>query len=476
MMVSLTNNQRHDAYWKQRMDDILRYVDEVDIELFAELTELYGEFSRRVQKEVFAFYSKYAQENELTLQEAKKKLRGMDLSDYQANARRYLEDTRDNPELWRRLNEQYQSSQGLRLDALELELDYRIGQLNEQVTRRFDQYVRQVAGYAYQKIVNDISRVPINQPALEQVIMRPWNGYNYSEAVWGNTHHLAEHLKKVFKNGFIRGLSAREIASDVRKQFDVAKHRAETLVRTEGTHIVNSATTQRYREFGLKYYQLHIHLDNRTSAICKRLAKADKTYALDEAEPGVTAPPFHYNCRTTMIPSEEELNEEHWVEDEHIKGAHGAKYYERDATMDKWANKEDVSREKHAYSQYNAIKNRNAEHEIEKIYNNLRGSQEYDTVEKQEIRRAFNHVFHKKHQLENGYGLFDPDYDMAQSWTRLIDGKSVYSHDITLLYHEAYESKLMQEKNMNYEDAHLETQKYFNYTRDVKEFNERRGK
>lgn len=316
MMVSLTNNQRHDAYWKQRMDDILRYVDEVDIELFAELTELYGEFSRRVQKEVFAFYSKYAQENELTLQEAKKKLRGMDLSDYQANARRYLEDTRDNPELWRRLNEQYQSSRGLRLDALELELDYRIGQLNEQVTRRFDQYVRQVAGYAYQKIVNDISRVPINQPALEQVIMRPWNGYNYSEAVWGNTHHLAEHLKKVFKNGFIRGLSAREIASDVRKQFDVAKHRAETLVRTEGTHIVNSATTQRYREFGLKYYQLHIHLDNRTSAICKRLAKVDKTYALDEAEPGVTAPPFHYNCRTTMIPSEEELNEEHWVEDD----------------------------------------------------------------------------------------------------------------------------------------------------------------
>ena len=37
-------------------------------------------------------------------------------------------------------------------------------------------------------------------------------------------------------------------------------------------------------------------------------AKEDKLYRIDEFETGVTAPPFHYNCRSAVIPDEDELN------------------------------------------------------------------------------------------------------------------------------------------------------------------------
>ena len=94
----------------------------------------------------------------------------------------------------------------------------------------------------------------------------------------------------------------------------------------------------------------------------------------------------------------------------------------------------------------------------------------YDIIHKNEIRRAFNHVFHDKYQLENDNGVFDPEYDVAQSWTRLTDGKEIYPHDVVLIQHEAYEAILMDEKNMSYEEAHIETEKYFNYNNSVKQF------
>lgn len=45
---------------------------------------------------------------------------------------------------------------------------------------------------------------------------------------------------------------------------------------------------------------------------------------------------------------------------------------------------------------------------------------------KNDVEIAFNHVFNDLHDLGKGLSLFEPDYDMAISWTRLIqDGKNI---------------------------------------------------
>lgn len=300
-------SKQHVEYWQKRIDEILRHIDRTDIDVFKELANIYSKYAKEIQAEIFKFYGKYAEDEGISIQEARKRLRGEDLSDYRENAKKYFEEAEDNPELLKRLNEQYRSSQVTRLEALYLDLEYQLGTLNGSLQVTFEQYLAQTAQYAYRKIMGGRSASTLNRPALKEVMERPWNGYNYSESLWGNTDNLAKDLRDTLEKGFIRGLGPREMANGIRKKYEVAQHRAETLVRTDGTHVITSATAKRYRDAGLKYYRDYVKMDERTTDICKTIHRKNERKLLSEMEPGINAAPYHYNCRTGVIPDEEEL-------------------------------------------------------------------------------------------------------------------------------------------------------------------------
>ena len=55
------------------------------------------------------------------------------------------------------------------------------------------------------------------------------------------------------------------------------------------------------------------------------------------------------------------------------------------------------------------------------------------------IRDIKKYVFEDKHDMSDGYKRFVPDFYMAQSWQRLIEGNNIQHHDLLLLDHELYE-------------------------------------
>ena len=299
--------KKHDNYWRDRAEDIMRYIDSTDIDVFEELQKIYIEHSAEVQRDLFAFVTKYADDNKMSYSEALQRLRGVDLSDYQANAEKYRKQAEKDPELLKRLNEQYASSKVTRFDALNLEMTYKIGVMQGIVEKSFENYLKSTAKYAYKKVMGGNSGA-LNEPALKELINTPLNGYNYSEQIWGNTDNLAKDLREVLKRGFIRGDDVRSMAAELSKKYNVARARAQTLIRTDGTAIVNRSAIKRYEESGLEFYRISVHMDNRTTQICKRIHRENKRYRIDEFEAGITAPPFHYNCRSAVIPDEDELN------------------------------------------------------------------------------------------------------------------------------------------------------------------------
>lgn len=297
----------HNDYWSKRSADIMRHVDRTDIDMFTELQKIYAEGSAEMQKELFAFVSKYSADGSISYQEALQRLRGVDLSDYQANAEKYRKQAEKDPELLRRLNEQYAASKVTRMDALNLEIAYKLGVMQGVIDKSIGNYFKSVAGYAYKKAMGGNSGA-INTPALEELVRTPFYGKNYSERIWGNTDNLANDLRDILKRGFIRGDDVRSMAGELAKKYNVARSRAQTLVRTDGTAIVNRSAIRRYQDAGLEYYRISVQMDNRTSETCKRIYAEDKRYRMDEFSPGVTAPPFHFNCRSAVIPDEEEMN------------------------------------------------------------------------------------------------------------------------------------------------------------------------
>lgn len=301
--------KKHNDYWHKRSNDIMRYVDSTDVDMFAELQKIYASESAQIQRDLFAFVTKYADDNKMSYSDALQRLRGVDLSDYQANAKKYREQAKNNPDLLKRLNEQYAGSKVTRLDALNLEMTYKVGVMQGIIEKSFENYLKSTAKYAYKKAMGGNSGA-LNEPALKELINTPFNGRNYSQQVWGNTDDLARDFRDVLKRGFIRGDDVRSMAGELAKKYNVARSRAQTLIRTDGTAIVNRSAIKRYEESGLEFYHISVQMDNRTSQICKRIHSEDKRYRIDEFETGVTAPPFHYNCRSAVIPDEEELDEQ----------------------------------------------------------------------------------------------------------------------------------------------------------------------
>ncbi|WP_457785421.1 CdiA C-terminal domain-containing protein [Streptococcus uberis] len=327
LMAKKNQQQNHLDYWTKRQEDILRFLDQADIDMSLELSKVYREQAFQAQKDLFEFYQRYAEDNNMTYQDVVKKLSHEDLSDYRENAERYRKQAEKDPELLKRINEQYVSAKATRLDALHLDLLFKVGIMKGIIDKSFENYLKSASNYAYKKAVG--GRVgTLNTPALNELVNTPFNGYNYSEQLWGNVDNLVRDLKDTLKKGFVRGDNPRSLARDLAKKYDVAKYRAENLLRTDGTMIINNATAKRYIDSGLKYYRDLVRLDGRTTDICRRIAKLNERKLLSEMKPGVNAAPYHYNCRTTIIPDDDELNAEvEAIEDKSSK-------YFKDVTSD----------------------------------------------------------------------------------------------------------------------------------------------
>ena len=57
--LKMTN---HEKYWEARAREIFEYVDRKDIDFFAELEKIYRNEAVTLQKSLFDFYTKYAEE------------------------------------------------------------------------------------------------------------------------------------------------------------------------------------------------------------------------------------------------------------------------------------------------------------------------------------------------------------------------------------------------------------------------------
>ncbi len=94
----------------------------------------------------------------------------------------------------------------------------------------------------------------------------------------------------------------------------------------------------------------------------------------------------------------------------------------------------------------------------------------------EDVAKIKQHVFFNKYDLgQNEPSAFDPSYDMAESWQRLINGKAIREMDIIMLKHELMEYRLMNEQGLDYRTAHNIAEEKYNYTKFIKELDGKEG-
>lgn len=140
---------------------------------------------------------------------------------------------------------------------------------------------------------------PIVSEKAQAVANSVWcaDGKYWSERVWQHKEQLQAKLEQGLLDTITRGAKPEELSKVLKEDFNVSFNTAQTLVRTELTHVYVQAAADRYSEAGCEYYEV---LSAQSDDECYDMNGA--VIRLSEMIEGENCPPFHPNCRCTILP------------------------------------------------------------------------------------------------------------------------------------------------------------------------------
>jgi SPP1 gp7 family putative phage head morphogenesis protein len=138
----------------------------------------------------------------------------------------------------------------------------------------------------------------IDKAGALQMINSIWCADNksFSQRVWDNVEDLITTLNDGLVNCVITGKKTTQLKKDLQERFNVSYSRADNVVRTEMSHIQNTAAQKRYEDYGIQEFEVWADKDERLCDVCGKLHKT--RYPMGAKIPV----PVHPRCRCSIIP------------------------------------------------------------------------------------------------------------------------------------------------------------------------------
>lgn len=298
---------------------------------------------QNIQDDINSFYVKYAGIEGITLAEAKRRVSKLDIEEYAAKAKRYVEQAaRDRAANGGKTDKTaaYFSDKAnaemrlynatMKINRLELlkaniglemvdghdELEKLFGDALTQ--RTLDEFKRQ-AGILGTSVIN-------NEKLANNIVNASFHNADFSDRVWMSQDLMKYRLNEKLTQALIKGLNPRVFASElmpfVKKEIlENKRYAAERLLRTELCRVQIDAQMKSYERNG---YDKYIFLAEPTACPhCRALD--DRVFEVKDAMPGENAPPIHCNCRcSTAAYAESDAEYERWFYE--TTGEHSAQY------------------------------------------------------------------------------------------------------------------------------------------------------
>lgn len=302
---------RNDEYWRKRMailNDAMH--DKTDAKA-REIEKTYAKALDDIEKDLAAWYARYAENEGVSLADAKKILDKGALKAFKMNVEEYIEKGQSlDPAWYKELERASIRVHVTRLEALKIQMRQHVEELSSGMGSLFDDYLQSTYSDAYYRTAYELQKgwgvgsefKRLDKSAVAKIISKPWtpDGSNFSDRIWSNRTKLVNDLHSTLTSSFARGLSIQKTSKEIAAKMNSSMYNATRLVRTESAAFHSKATQDCYEDLEVEYYKIDAVFDTRTSEICREMD--GKVFKMSEYEVGVTAPPFHPNCRTDTIP------------------------------------------------------------------------------------------------------------------------------------------------------------------------------
>lgn len=296
------------SYWDKRSLETV--IDNYEKEqVYAErLKGMYTDVQKDLENKFAKVFSRYAQNNSITLQDAYKILPKSVAKSYKQDVFKYIKEAKEHASdpKWKQylLNESLKHKYSV-LDQLKTEWRETVYKLDKDGTQ--EKFLKKIAEntdyqtqYSMQNVKHSFSSVDSNY--VDNLLKSDWSGSgSFSDNIWKNKERLISSLEDVLMRGLAQGTSFSKMAQEIAKRCDVSYNNALRLVRTEAAYLQNQTMLDRYKSIdSVKELTFIATLDERTSEICQTMD--GEIIPIDEAKVGLNVPPLHPHCRSVMAP------------------------------------------------------------------------------------------------------------------------------------------------------------------------------
>lgn len=318
-MSSKTYWRDRELEWKKkRLKDEKQYADEIQ--------EIYANMMDSVEKEIEFFFTRYANKENITMAEAKKRVSNIEIEAYQRKAKKYVKEKNFSDEANEQMRLYNLAMKVNRLELLKanigLELVAGHDELKSYTGDKLEgAYLEEIKRNA--SILGDT--VIDNAKMAKTVADSSFKNATFSERIWVNQDQLKNSLSSVLSNALIQGKNPREFIPQIRKKFDVSRCNAERLLRTEIARVQTQAQAESYEANGIDEYEYVACGLKDVCPLCKEMD--GKTFKLKDMEIGENAPPMHPNCHCATAPHSDRKEYEKWL-DGLANGEHSLRFDE----------------------------------------------------------------------------------------------------------------------------------------------------
>lgn len=304
---------KNSEYWQQRFGQLENASHQEAMTVYSRIEESFYQAQREIENKINSWYVRFANNNEITINEAKKLLNSNELKEFKWDVQEYIKYGHENElnEHWMKELENASTKYHVsRLEALKIQTQQTMeklfgNELDEVDNLTKNSYINNYfhTMFEYQKGFNvGFNVTNIDQNKLSKIVNKPWavDEKNFSERIWGNKTKLINELHNELTKMCLTGKSPDESIKYLSKKFNTSKAQAGNLIMTENAYFSQLAQKDCFNALDVEKYEIVATLDSHTSEICKE--QDGKVYDMKDYQPGITAPPFHNYCRSTTVP------------------------------------------------------------------------------------------------------------------------------------------------------------------------------
>lgn len=307
-------------YWQKRFLILEEARNKYAEQTIKDVTPAFDYALAQIEKEINAWYARFAKNNEISLTEAKKLLNSRELKEFRWDVEEYIKYGRENAidQKWMKQLENASSRYHIsRLEALKIRTQNaaerafgnELDQIDEMAARTYmDGYYH--TAYEIQKGLGigwDVSA--IDQRRLDTLVSKPWttDKLTFSDRIWKAKTQLIDAVHTELTQMCILGKAPDQAIKNIAKRMEVSKGQAGRLVMTESAYFGSVAQKDCFSDLDVEKYEIIATLDNRTSEVCRQMD--GKVFDMKDFQAGVTAPPFHCWCRSCTAPYFEDADD-----------------------------------------------------------------------------------------------------------------------------------------------------------------------